>query len=185
MENKKKYKLNNDEVKQIFIKGVNIFLGGAAITLVFGFIIWFVHGTIMVSDLSEKIVAQGWGALIAAMAVFLSFIVPSIVTLFGFAIMALLVWWLSRIFSQYEEFQPTALIVHQLVAPVGMIAALILASPVLISYAVIRLFNGSGQALISEIKEASSILLPIEPNNNFIAGTQELKTRYLIESDQK
>lgn len=32
-----------------------------------------------------------------------------------------------RVFSQYEEFQPTALIVYQLVAPVGMIAAFILA----------------------------------------------------------
>ncbi len=174
MENQKQPILTNDEVKQIFIKGVNIFLAGSAITLVFGFIIWFVHGTIMVSDLSEKIVAKGWGALIAAMAVFLSFIVPSIVTLFGFAVMALLVWWLSRVFSQYEEFQPTALIVYQLVAPVGMIAALILASPVLISYAVIRLFNGSGQALISEVKEASSILLPIESKNSFIAGSQEV-----------
>ncbi|MDJ0515942.1 MAG: hypothetical protein QNJ74_06620 [Trichodesmium sp. MO_231.B1] len=174
MENQKQPILTNDEVKQIFIKGVNIFLAGSAITLVFGFIIWFVHGTIMVSDLSEKIVAKGWGALIAAMAVFLSFIVPSIVTLFGFGVMALLVWWLSRVFSQYEEFQPTALIVYQLVAPVGMIAALILASPVLISYAVIRLFNGSGQALILEVKEASSILLPIESKNSFIAGSQEV-----------
>lgn len=53
----------------------------------------------MVSDLSEKIVAQGWGALIAIMAVFLSFVIPSIVTLFGFAVMSLLVWWLSRVFS--------------------------------------------------------------------------------------
>ena len=66
----------------------------------------------MVSDLSEKIVAQGWGALITVIAVFLSFVIPSIVTLFGFAVMSLLVWWLSRVFSQYEEFQPTALIVY-------------------------------------------------------------------------
>lgn len=179
MVNQKQPILNNDEVKQIFIKGVNIFLGGSAITLVFGFIIWFVHGTLMVSDLSEKIVAQGWGALITAIAVFLSFIIPSIVTLFGFAVMALLVWWLSRVFSQYEEFQPTALIVHQLVAPVGMIAALILASPVLISYAVIRLFNGNGQALILEVKEASSILLPLESDNKFMTGSQPVKTQYL------
>ncbi|MGD1805470.1 hypothetical protein ACP6PL_08510 [Dapis sp. BLCC M126] len=178
MENQKQPILTNDEVKQLFIKGVNIFLAGSAITLVFGFIIWFVHGTIMVSDLSEKIVAQGWGAIIALMAVFLSFIVPSIVTLFGFGVIALLIWWLSRVFSQYEEFQPTALIVYQLVAPVGMIAALILASPVLISYAVIRLFNGSGQALISELKEASSILLPLESDNKFMSGTQ-LETQYL------
>ncbi|NEQ74040.1 MAG: hypothetical protein F6K23_13920 [Okeania sp. SIO2C9] len=179
MVNQKQPILNNDEVKQLFIKGVNIFLAGSAITLVFGFMIWFVHGTIMVSDLSEKIVAKGWGALIALMAVFLSFIVPSIVTLFGFAVMALLVWWLSRVFSQYEEFQPTALIVYQLVAPVGMIAALILASPVLISYAVIRLFNGSGQALISEVKEASSILLPLESDNKFMSGTPAVETQYL------
>jgi len=179
MENQKQAMLNNDEVKQLFIKGVNIFLAGSAITLVFGFIIWFVHGTIMVSDLSEKIVDQGWGAFIALMAVFLSFIVPSIVTLFGFGVMALLVWWLSRVFSQYEEFQPTALIVYQLVAPVGMIAALILASPVLISYAVIRLFNGSGQALISEVKEASSILLPLESDNKFMSGTPAVESQYL------
>ncbi|NES07066.1 MAG: hypothetical protein F6K22_32260 [Okeania sp. SIO2F4] len=179
MENQKQPILTNDEVKQLFIKGVNIFLAGSAITLVFGFIIWFVHGTIMVSDLSENIVAQGWGAIIALMAVFLSFIVPSIVTLFGFGVIALLIWWLSRVFSQYEEFQPTALIVYQLVAPVGMIAALILASPVLISYAVIRLFNGSGQALISEVKEASSILLPLESDNKFMSGTQAVETQYL------
>ncbi len=139
----------------------------------------------MVSDLSEKIVSQGWGALIAAMAVFLSFIIPSIVTLFGFAVMALLVWWLSRVFSQYEEFQPTALIVHQLVAPVGMIAALIIASPVLIYYAMLRLFNGNGQALISEVKEASSILLPIDSNHNFMGESQEVQRQYLIESNQK
>ncbi len=179
MENQKQTILTNYELKQLFIKGVNIFLAGSAITLVFGFIIWFVHGTVMVSDLSEKIVAQGWGALIALMAVFLSFIVPSIVTLFGFGVMALLIWWLSRVFSQYEEFQPTALIVYQLVAPVGMIAALILASPVLISYAVIRLFNGSGQALISEVKEASSILLPIEKDNKFMSGSKAVETQYL------
>ncbi|NER03730.1 MAG: hypothetical protein F6K17_14450 [Okeania sp. SIO3C4] len=179
MENHKQTILKNDEVKQIFIQGVNIFLGGAALTLVFGFIYWFVHGTIMFSDLSEKIVTQGWGALITAMAVFVSFIIPSIFTLFGFAVMALLVWWLSKVFSQYEEFQPTALIVYQLVAPVGMIAALILASPVLISYGVIRLFNGSGQALISEVKEASSILLPLESNNKFMSGTQAVETQYL------
>ncbi len=179
MVNQKQPILTNDEVKQIFIKGVNIFLAGSAITLVFGFIFWFVHGTIMVSDLSEKIVAQGWGALIAAMAVFLSFIIPSLVTLFGFAVMALLIWWLSRVFSQYEEFQPTALIVHQLAAPIGMIAALILASPVLISYAVIRLFNGSGQALISEVKEASTILLPLESDNKFMSGTETVETQYL------
>ncbi|MEM1168056.1 MAG: hypothetical protein AAGJ08_02925 [Cyanobacteria bacterium P01_H01_bin.35] len=179
MENQKQTILTNDELKQLFIKGVNIFLAGSAITLVFGFIIWFVHATVMVSDLSEKIVAQGWGALIALMAVFLSFIVPSIVTLFGFGVIALLIWWLSRVFSQYEEFQPTALIVYQLVAPVGMIAALILASPVLISYAVIRLFNGSGQALILELKEASSILLPLESDNKFMSGTQAVETQYL------
>ncbi|MEB3343139.1 hypothetical protein [Okeania sp.] len=174
MENQKQFKLKNNEVKQLFIKGVNIFLAGSAITLVLGFIVWFVHGTIMVSDLSQKIVAQGWGALIGVMAVFLSFIIPSIVTLFGFAVMALLVWWLSRVFSQYEEFQPTSLIVYQLVAPVGMIAALILASPVLVSYAVIRLFSGSGQALILEVKEASSILLPIDYKKSFIGGSQEV-----------
>ncbi|MDE5081550.1 MAG: hypothetical protein O4803_02970 [Trichodesmium sp. St15_bin1_1] len=179
MENQKQDKLNNDKIKQLFIKSINVFLAGSAITLVFGFIIWFVHGTIMVSDLSEKIVAQGWGALITVIAVFLSFVIPSIVTLFGFAIMSLLVWWLSRVFSQYEEFQPTALIVYQLVAPVGMIAAFILASPVLISYAVIRLFNGSGEALISEVKEASNILLPIGYDNKFISGTQGVETQYL------
>ena len=55
----------------------------------------------------------------------------------------------------------------------------------LISYAVIRLFNGSGQALIYEVKEASSILLPIAPDNNFIPGSQEVKTQYLIESNQE
>lgn len=179
MENQKQDKLNNDEIKQLFIKSVNVFLAGSAITLVFGFIIWFVHGTMMVSHLSEKIVAQGWSALITVIAVFLSFIIPSIFTLFGFAVMALLVWWLSRVFSQYDEFQPTALIVYQLVAPVGMIAAFILASPVLISYAVIRLFNGSGQELILEVKEASSILLPIESDHKFISGTQAVKTQYL------
>ncbi|MDY7003428.1 MAG: hypothetical protein SWX82_05530 [Cyanobacteriota bacterium] len=179
MENHKQAILNNDEIKQLFIQCINIFLGGAALTLVFGFIYWFVHGTIMFSDLSEKIVTQGWGALITAMAVFVSFIIPSIFTLFGFAVMALLIWWLSKVFSQYEEFQPTALIVYQLAAPIGMIAALILASPVLISYAVIRLFNGSGQALISEVKEASSILLPLESDNKFMGGTQAVETQYL------
>ncbi|MGB3514493.1 MAG: hypothetical protein WBA93_35825 [Microcoleaceae cyanobacterium] len=185
MFNQKQPILNSDEVRQLLIKGVNIFLTGSALTLVFGFIIWFVHGTIMVSDLSEKIVTQGWGALITAMAVFVSFIIPSIFTLFGFAVMALLVWWLSRVFSQYEEFQPTAIIVHQLAAPVGMIAALVLASPVLISYAVIRLFNGNGQALMSEVKEASNILLPLETNNKFMTGSQTLKTQYLVESNKE
>ncbi|NES69642.1 MAG: hypothetical protein F6K24_32720, partial [Okeania sp. SIO2D1] len=35
------------------------------------------------------------------------------------------------------------------------------------------LFNGSGQALISEVKEASSILLPMKYDNNLIPKSQE------------
>jgi hypothetical protein len=104
------------------------------------------------------------------------------VALFGFAIMALLIWWLSRIFSQYEEFQPTSIVVYQMVAPVGLVAGLILASPVLISYATIRLFQGNGKSLMSEFKEASNIFFPEEsqyiemeakPKVKLLAGNSE------------
>ena len=155
---------NNLETKAIFIKSVNLFLAMSALALVFGFIIWFVRGTLMVTELSEKILAQGWGAILGLMSVFLSFVIPTMVVLFGFVIMALLIWLLSRIFSQYEEFQPTSIIVYQMVAPVGLVAGLILASPVLIPYATLRLFQGNGKSLLAEFKEASNMFFPEETN---------------------
>ena len=45
----------NIETKAIFIKSVNFFLAISALALVFGFIIWFVRGTLMVTELSEEI----------------------------------------------------------------------------------------------------------------------------------
>lgn len=165
----------NIETKAIFIKSVNLFLAMSALALVFGFIIWFVRGTFLITELSEKILAQGWGAILGFMSVFLSFVIPTMVALFGFAIMALLIWWLSRIFSQYEEFQPTSIVVYQMVAPVGLVAGLILASPVLISYAILRLFQGNGKSLMAEFKEASNMLLPEDTQYIEMAGKPKVK----------
>jgi len=173
----------NIETKAIFIKSVNFFLAISALALVFGFIIWFVRGTLIVTELSEEILAQGWGAVLSFMSVFLSFIIPTMVALFGFAIMALLIWWLSRIFSQYEEFQPTSIVVYQMVAPVGLVAGLILASPVLISYATIRLFQGNGKSLMSEFKEASNIFFPEE--SQYIEMEAKPKVKLLAGNSEK
>ncbi|MDY6803746.1 MAG: hypothetical protein SXA11_08055 [Cyanobacteriota bacterium] len=166
---------NKIETKTIFIKSVNVLLALSALALVFGFIIWFLRGTLMVTELSEEILDRGWGAVLGFMSVLLSFVIPTMVALFGFAIMALLIWWLSRIFSQYEEFQPTSIVVYQMVAPVGFVAGLILASPVLISYATLRLFQGNGKSLMAEFKEASNMLFPEEAEYIEMAAKPKVK----------
>lgn len=168
---------NRANLKLWFINGVNTFLIGSSLILVFGFIIWFIHGTLIVST-SAQLMTEGWEALVSVMALFLSVIVPSIITLFGFFVIAVLLWWISRVFAQYEEFQPTASIVHQVAAPVGLITGAMLTLPILLPYATMQVFNGKGPELFAEVKQVTGLISPPEPK--YMTGNLEAEpSKYL------
>jgi hypothetical protein len=143
----------------IAIKG---FLALAAIGLIVGFLGWFGSGFMSFANKSTAGITQAWQGIAGLVETFLTSSWSSIVILGGFSILALIVWWLARIFAQYEEFNPIATIVYQVVTPITVIPSLLISTPFWFSYAAIQLFSGNGDVLIGQAQQVAGLVTPPE-----------------------
>ena len=142
--------------------GIKGFLALSAIVLVLGFLGWFCFGTISFANQSTTSAIHAWQGISGLVVIFLGSIWSSIVIIAGFSILALLVWCLARIFAQYEDYNPLATIVYQVTTPVVVIPISLLFAPLLLPYAVQRVFSGNGANLIGQAKQIGSLFAPPE-----------------------
>ncbi|MFQ3638044.1 MAG: hypothetical protein SNJ57_19645 [Cyanobacteriota bacterium] len=151
-----------NKLKSVVIAVITGFLALAAIGLVIGFLGWFGAGTVSFATQSTASVVQAWQGIAGLVETLLASSWSSVVILIGFSVLALIVWWLARVFAQYEEFNPTATLVYQVVAPIGVVSGLLLSTPLLVPYAVAQVFSGNGDALIGQAKQVAGLLAPPE-----------------------
>lgn len=148
-----------NRLKSVVIAVITGFLALAAVGLVVGFLGWFGSGTISFANKSTTSVTQAWQGIAGLIEVLLTSSWSSIVILIGFSIVALIVWWLARVLAQYN---PVATIVHQVVAPIGVVSGLLLATPLLVPYAAAQVVSGNGDALIGQARQVAGLLAPPE-----------------------
>jgi len=151
-----------NRLKSVVIAVITGFLALSAIGLVIGFLGWFGAGTVTFANRSTASVIQAWQGIAGLVETILASSWSTVVILSGFSVLALIVWRLARVFAQYEEFNPTATIVYQVVAPVGFASGLLLSMPLLIPYAATQVFSGKSDALIGQAKQVAGLLAPPE-----------------------
>jgi hypothetical protein len=134
----------------------------AAVGLIIGFLGWFGSGIISFSNKSTVGITQAWQGIAGLVETLLTSSWSSILILGGFSIFALTVWWLARIFAQYEEFNPMATIVYQVVTPIAVIPGLLFSTPLLFPYVAIQIFSGNSDILIGQAQQAASLIAPPE-----------------------
>lgn len=172
------------EVKSLVINSLKVLLILLSLILIFGLIAWFAYGAISFSQASAKIVEQAWEAISILVGVILSSAISSLVIVFGIFILVFLVWRISGFMAQYEEFQPEATIVHQVVSPVALIAGIIFASPILIPYASLQILKGNSEGILEQAKKVLALLTPstpsatrsLEEKRDFLSETNKLKS---------
>jgi hypothetical protein len=151
-----------NRLKSAAIIAITGFLSLGAVGLIAGFLVWFGSGFISFANKSTAGITQAWQGISGLVETLLTSSWSSIVILGGFSILALIVWWLARTFAQYEEFNPAATIVYQVVTPIVIIPSLLLSSPFLFSYVAIQAFSGNGDALINQVQQVAGLIAPPE-----------------------
>jgi hypothetical protein len=151
-----------NRLKSVVIAIITGLLALAAIMLVIGFLGWFGAGIFSFANQSTESVIQAWQGIAGLVKTLLASSWSSIVILIGFSVLALIVWWLARVFAQYEEFNPTATLVYQVVAPIGVMSGLLLSTPLLVPYAAVQVASGNSDALIDQAKQVAGLLAPPE-----------------------
>lgn len=167
------------DLKKISITGLKVLLISVATGLIIGLVIWFSLGTIDFSKSSGEVVSKGWSALAGIVGISLSSAVSSLVILFGIFVLVLLVWRISGFMAQYPSFQPEAGIVHQMIAPVALIAGFMFASPVLLPYAAVQIVKGKTSDLLTQIQQLSGLFTPspVKYLGSTDTSNSEIKTK--------
>lgn len=127
----------------------------AAIGLVICFLVWFEVGTVRFANQSTASVIQAWQGVAELVKTLLASFWSSFVILLGFSVVAFILGALARIFAQFEEFNPTATIVYQVAAVIGVLSS----TPLLVPYVAAQLLSGNRKALISQAKQVTVGLL--------------------------
>ncbi|MBD1906453.1 hypothetical protein H6F53_13295 [Trichocoleus sp. FACHB-832] len=168
-------------IKKFVTNSVIVSLITAALLLIFGFLAWFGYGIWSLSKSTPEAVTKAWEAIAALLALGLASSISSVIILVGFCVISIVVWMLARVFAKYEEFQPIAEIVYQLLTPIIVIPAFLVTFPILVPYAAGRVLTGNGTQLLEQAKNISELLSP--PETKFLEGDRSLGSKNLKEDD--
>jgi hypothetical protein len=145
---------------------ITALLFSAAVTLIIGFLWWFSSGIISFADKSTVSAVQALQGISGLIETLFASSWSTLIILFGFFIITLMVCLFAKILSQYDEFNPIATIIYQTLGVTVIVSGSVFLSPILVPYAAKQMFSGNSDALFGQAKQVAGLIAPSDDSTN-------------------
>jgi hypothetical protein len=145
---------------------ISALLFSVTVPLIIGSMWWFGSGIISFADKSTVSAVKALEGISGLVETLFASIWSTLIILSGFFIIALVMYLVAKILSQYDEFNPMATIIYQILGVTVIVSGSVLLSPILVPYATTQMFSGNSDSLLGQAKQVAGLIAPSDDSIN-------------------